>query len=696
MKLTTSRSRGLLLLSVALGVGAMRCSPPPVSQPDVADNDSASPQDTGVIEDTGVPMDVASQPDASAPDSSVSAPFTVRNSAGATDVPNGSTQSPTQLDGVPGYSSGVHSFTIVAGAAPVTITSITLEPIAPTRSDEWTLNTSGSTSRSPITVSNQMIPAMMTFSFGVYFSPRASGQRDMRVRIAYGSGSEFAFTVRGRGRDNLVISPNVGIAMERTYGRRTQTSLIGAAVADSAGNVYFSQNVTQWSDNFSNNIAIARMNADGTLGWQREWNEQYMQRQPDPGQNAESGGGSNSVHMGPDGSLFFVGNRSQATTNNTFQGLVARVDPANGNMLWARGILRSANAVPTLANQGVEAYAVSATLSDRVIVAGSANNGGVLLAALSKTDGSLLWGRQLQLTMNGTASRAHSLVVDSAGNGYLGGFAGDASSAVLVKVTGLNTASPSFAWAKTVGIGVGGNINGLALDEAGGVVASLDYRGATTMLGVARFSATGALTWGRIWDLMNAGDNNNTYSVTVAGASVYVGGRVSISPYDTQAGEGFMMRLGLADAAWQWGAFYYSGKTVTTIMEHRVKSILATSSGLVVLAQGYPGPQNESAYSGLWYQTTDEANMFPSGTGSMRLADSVAGGRLMVSDRPARTLDPLVFMETASISHPGTAHVINTTSIWGSPPADVTFVPPEMRMGNNGRGMAVIQRLDVR
>ncbi|MBK8696224.1 MAG: hypothetical protein IPN17_29160 [Deltaproteobacteria bacterium] len=604
---------------------------------------------------------------------------------------------PFTSDGIPPYSFSTHRFTIrnLSGAA-VVINRVVVTPGTGSRSGEWVLNQPGSTTRVVYDVNNRSVPAMMGTEFGLHFVPVASGPRTATVTVTYNTSRSYTFTIQGRGRDNAVISPNLTVATERTYGRRTQSSLIGAAAADSGGNLYFSQNVTQWSDNFSSNIALARMNTDGTLAWQREWNEQFMQRQPDPGQNAEAGGGGNSVAMGPDGSLFFVGNRSLASTNNTFQGLVARVDPATGNMLWARGILRGTTPSPSLANQGVEAYAVDATLADRVIVAGAAGNGGILLAALSKTDGSLLWGRQLQLTTNGMQSRAHSLAVDAMGNGYLGGFTGDAGTATLIRVTGLNSTAPAVAWSKTVGIGRGGNINHLALDGAGGVVASLDYRGATTQLGVARFSSTGAVLWGRIWDAMNSGDNNNSYAVSVSGASVYLGGRVAIAPFDTTAGEGFAMRVGLADGAWQWGAFYYTGKTTTTISEHRVKAIIPTASGLLVLAQGFPGMNNENHYSGLWYQTTNEGTMFPSGTGSMRLANAVTAGMLMVTDRPAVSLEPLLFVQSATQMHPGTAHVINTSMIWGAPPADVTFVPPAERTANNGRGMALLQRLEVR
>jgi len=651
------------------------------------------------------PMDVGTPPtDVGTPptdvrvvmDAAPAAPFTVRVSAGASAVAAGSSLMPMQLNGIKPYSFGVTDFTIANGTGATTITSVTVEPIAPTIAEEWNINTSGSTVRMPLVIMNRMLAPAASLSFGVYFAPRASGQRDVRIRIAY-TGGEFAFTLQARARDNLVFSPNLTTALERTYGLRTQSSNIGTAVADAAGNLYFSQNVTQWGDNFSNNIAIARMNADGSLGWQREWNERFLQAQPDSGQNNETGGTGNSMSMGPDGSLFFCGNRSQDSTNNTFQGLVTRLDPATGNILWSRGILRSAAPLPLLANQGVEAYAVDATLADRVIVAGSANNGGVLLAALSKTDGTLLWSRQVSLTTNGTNSRAHALAVDAMGNGYFGGFTGDDSTAVLARVTGLNGVAPTVAWSRTLAVGRGGNINHLVLDGAGGVVASIDYRGATTYLGLARVSATGTLVWGRVYDHMEVRSPNSSSVIAVSGTSVYLGGRMGLSPFDTSSGDGAILRLALADGSWQWGAFYYTGTTTSTFVAHRIKAIIPTATGLLTLMQSFPGMNNSDHYTGYWYQTTDEdAVTLPSGNGSMRLANSTMVDLLRVTERPAVTLQPLLFVQSATQMHPGTAHVIDTSMIWVAPPAAVTFVPPTERRDNNGRTHAMIQRLTIR
>ena len=151
----------------------------------------------------------------------------------------------------------------------------------------------------------------------------------------------------------------------------------------------------------------------------------------------------------------------------------------------------------------------------------------------------------------------------------------------MLKVAGVDGAAPALEWVNELAMGTGGNVNSIDLDAAGNPYVSLDFRGATTRFAAARFSPAGALTWAKQWDPNNAGDNNNTYVVRVAGDQVLVGGRIAFQPFDTQFGEGFVMNL-TTDGAWKWGSFYYTGKGTEEICEHRVKGFALAGDELLV------------------------------------------------------------------------------------------------------------------
>lgn len=600
---------------------------------------------------------------------------------GPTEIAPGSEYAPLAHDGIPPYSMAVQDFTIDNQSdAAVVIDSVTITGIVPSEDEEWNINEPGTTSRAPIVVEDETIAAGESFDFGTFFFPFASGPRNATITITHGGSTTYAFTLVARGRDNATLSPVAETAIDRLYGLRTTTSLIGGAVSDAEGNLYLSQNVNEWGDGFSENIVVARVNADATLGWSHEWNEDYEQLQPDPGQNAESGGAAESIAFGSEGAVYIAGQRSQSSSNSVFQGMVARIATDDGALVWARGITRGTNAVPSTAAQSVRAYAVDATLTDRVLVTGQvADNSGLLFAALSKTDGALLWAYEVDLAA-GSVDRGYSVVADASGNVFVAGLTD--GRAFIMKLSGASTATPAIDWARRVDLGVGSPINSLALDGSGGVFAGLDVRGATTAFAVAHFDGSGGTLWAKVWDATNTGDNNNVHVVREVGGEVYVGGRIAFQPFDTQFGEGFMMNLDAATGAYNWASFYYTGKGTEEIMEHRIKAIVPRTGGVWVLQQGYPGPNNGAHYAGRWYQANDDTLELPGGDGSLRLEDftitatAIAGAAL-----------------TAIPS--GTGHVIDASSIWTDPPAEVDFMDPGEREGNNGRGFAFIEQVAV-
>jgi len=584
-------------------------------------------------------------------------------------------------DGIPPFSYSRHELQIVNdGAADVTIDSLVVTPEGETLEGEWSILSSASASTEPLDLAGTVIPAGGSQSFDIYFVPVESGLRTSELAISYDGGTTYAFTVTGRGRDALSLFDHGANVVEKVHGSEDGDTLSGACDGDGAGNLFISGNVNGWGDSFSENIVVSRIDADGSLAWSREWNESYEQLQPDPGQNAESGGGANSLDV-DGGYVYAVGQRSQSSFNSVFQTLVMKVDASNGDLDWAVGWSPDDVPEPAMAWQSSRGYAVDASLSDRVIVAGTSfDNAEVLLLALSKADGSILWSKQLDV-VSGSNDRAHALAVDVSGNAWIGGITDGRG--LLARVTGVDGADPQLDFAQEWNMGVGSNINGIDVDGAGDAYLSLDRRGLPSHLSAARVGTDGSIVWSKVFDAANAGDNNNTYAVTVDDSSgyVYVGGRVAQATADTQFGEGFLMRLAQADGAYDWGAMYYSGKGAEEIMEHRVKGIVVHDGDLQMLVQGYTVSQNTAHYGGYWYNLMDDplADLTKGempGDGSALLEDYTVS----VTDRTGQS----DFHDTDRAyngSNQAVVNVIDTSSIWMAPSADVLFVDPEEREG---------------
>ncbi len=267
------------------------------------------------------------------------------------------------------------------GTAEVTLNSVQLAAVAGSDLAEWSVVAPASATK------DVKVAPSTSHEFALSLRPRSSGPRKVKVTLTWNTTTTFSFIHTGVGSENLTFCPNASSTLERIYGRPTSSALASAMVVDAAGNQYFSVNANEWTDGTSPNLAVARMNADGTLGWAKEWNEPHQQTSPDPGQNAQSGGGADAMALGADNHLYVVGQRSTASSNSTFQAFVLKVAKDDGALVWARGLTRGNTPNPDIAAKSVRAYAVDATVADRVIVAGqAADNAGVLLFAVEKTN----------------------------------------------------------------------------------------------------------------------------------------------------------------------------------------------------------------------------------------------------------------------------------------------------------------------
>src|SRR5690606_15853562 len=150
-----------------------------------------------------------------------------------------------------------------------------------------------------------------------------------------------------------------------------------------------------------------------------------------------------------------------------------------------------------------------------------------------KDAGDLIFSRDID-PADGYNDRGYTLAHDGEGGVYIGGLTNGRG--LLMHLSNALSDSPTLDWVKKLEMGVGSNINSLALDAQKNVYTSFDRRGATTHLSIGSFDKDGDLRWSKVYDPDNSGDNNNSYIVRVFGEDVYFGGAIALSPFDTSAG----------------------------------------------------------------------------------------------------------------------------------------------------------------
>ena len=590
----------------------------------------------------------------------------------------------TTADGITPYSFSRHwMFLRNDSDEDITIHSVSATPQGETLDHEWSIIAYGESVPTATEIADLTLAPDETFDFEVYFYPVEAGVRVEQLQVVYNDGETYDITITGRGRDAFGLF-DLGESDRHTiHGDPDQDALPGGMDSDDAGTVYYNGNVNGWSDTFSENISVTAMTTDGAVSWSKEWAESYEQLCPDSGQNAETGGGAESIDY-DGGAVYVTGHRSQSSSNSVFQTLVMKIGADAGDMEWAVGWSPEAENPPALAWQSSKGYAINASLSDRVIVAGTSfGDAEVSLIALSKDDGSLLWSRQIDV-VSGSNDRAHSLAVDHAGNAWIGGISDGAG--LLIRVTGVDGSAPDLDFVGQLDMGIGSNINSVDVDSAGNAYLSLDRRGATTFLSAARVDIDHTLVWAKTYDESNSTDQNNTHVVRVEGDSVYVGGRIAVSTADTQYGDAVLLKLATSDGSYHWGSFFYGGKGAEEMTEHRVKGIEFEGGDVELLLQSYTNSLNFEHYWGYWYNLMDDP------LADLTLGEDPGDGATVLTDYAVSLSDitPSAAIHAVDGEYNGsnvsTVFVIDTGPIWLAPPASVTVGDARTREGNGGDG----------
>lgn len=475
----------------------------------------------------------------------------------------------------------------------VTVKAITLVPAADSAAEEWSLQKYDIKAQ-PIDAAGATIEHGTSYDFYVRFYPVLGAERKASLKIETDAGT-FDVALSGRGAPDSSWPAGATVDPDLALGTPDKEELVGTLVADAAGNRYVSANV-----DFSTNegVLISKVGADGKLAWSKFWNGQHKDRARDPGQNGESGGSAGSLSMDAEGNLYAIASASMSSANSAFNAGLIKIS-ADGTQVWSK-LFGYGNV--DKASKSAEFYAVDAS-GPVVYAAGTCGDptnaiggeGLALFVALDPKDGSVKAKKGFDFTPTYN-DRIYAVRGDGKGSAWIGGVGG--SGAYIAKIINADSA-PEIAWIKTVGLGTGGNVNSLDIDEAGNLYAGLDMRGAFTALAFGKFGPDGAALWTK-QVVPGPGDKNNVHVVRYIGGKLWVGGRISIDGFDGQMGDGWLGRVS-TDGALEWSSYHFSGKGPDELAEHRVKGIAIAGGKVLALSQVYTGSMNGVRYAGYWY-----------------------------------------------------------------------------------------------
>ncbi|MCK5801044.1 MAG: hypothetical protein KAI47_27840, partial [Deltaproteobacteria bacterium] len=289
--------------------------------------------------------------------------------------------------------------------------------------------------------------------------------------------------------------------------------------------------------------------------------------------------------------------------------LVMKIDPATGNVLWTKYWMGD----KTRLQYTDDALGFGIDVSNGLVfITGKGKSAistqGMPVIALG-TDGSFKWSKIIVPRGNATyAHEAHAIRADGKGNLYVAGIdKGFGGGAFLAKLKGVDASGTKVAldWAMNVtGSPVGTNFNSMSLDAQGDVFLALDRRGASMFFTVLKVSADGKTITGKTVPTSKSntgGSWDNIFVVRVAGSSVYAGGSIQTSGWDTGKGDGVIAKFATSDLKPAYAALYYTGSGPNEVCAHSTHGIAVNGKDVYLMGQVYSGNLNHYRYWGYWY-----------------------------------------------------------------------------------------------
>lgn len=465
---------------------------------------------------------------------------------------------------------------------------------------------------------SQTVAKGKNWALKIRFYPVESGTRTATLKVTYNTDKTYELKLQGRGRGSAKFFSSGETTMHKLFGQSKTDEMLSGAVAGPDGSMFFSGQATQIADKFSTDIFYGKVNADGTLAWAKLWNGKYMDRSPDSGQNAETGGTCNSLFADAEGNLYLCGATSAASYNSNFASLILKVNGETGELIWSQ-LWRPEWASSPIARHSSEAYALAVRDGTVYVTGVTEGNAKVLVLGLNAADGSIAFQRNFDPTP-GSNDRGYSIVAHADGSVSIGGLAN--SRAFVARISDPKAEESKLTWIKTVDMGRGSAINCLDTDADGNLYASCDRRGATTFFSAIKINSDGSLAWGKTYKGTN-GDRSNTHLVRYIDGVVYVGGRLGApGGFDTSYGDGLLLALDAKDGAEKWSAFYYTGTGPDEAGEHRIKGVMLNDGVLTVIGQGYTGSRNGTRYWGYWYNGVSTLEDFAPDLSDHEIADT--------------------------------------------------------------------------
>ncbi|HIA00403.1 MAG TPA: hypothetical protein EYN06_02045 [Myxococcales bacterium] len=473
----------------------------------------------------------------------------------------------------------------------MSIDSVYVTRHAKNMAEEWTLIDTELVP-SPLSVDGSTLPPGGIIDFYPRFFPVQSGPRSCTITVKYNGTKEYSFVLTGYGSYDSMLASYDEPSLERLLGGMDSDELTGGMVVTNDGGIVYAANVTQLVDTFSTDILVAKTSSTGDLSWAKVWNGPYEDKQPDPGQNSESGGGADSIAT--DGNYaYLVGRVSPTNSNSTYYSLLLKVDTTDGSMAWEKAW--SPKGKLSVASDSSQFYGVDVD-GDTVYVTGTNLGEAEVSLVAFDPSGNVKAANSFDLH---AGSNDRGYTVRSAGNDtvYIGG--NGSGDAILMKVSQASTNAPNVEWASRPALGTGGNINSMDVDSDGNLYVAFDMRGAATHYVFGKITSDGNVEWAQEYMGTN-GDNNNIHVVRFIDGKVVTGGRIGPSLLDAQMGDGCMTGAS-SDGGNLWAMEYFTGKGPDEMTEHRVKGLALTGNGITHIMQSYGGTANYDRYWGYWY-----------------------------------------------------------------------------------------------